>query len=343
MRWLIAGLVALLAVSPAAASALRPADLASTESVTSWISGYRAKPDPSGVPTAMRVLSRLGAFNDPERCGVYVGFLAGAIAANPDKAYQLISKTMTMRKQDRWIIVRAIAYSGLPDWRQLMRWSESRMPRYDVMGEKYLAGETATLAQFAVPPAPTTLDRLREHLQLERPPQKVVLEPSPEVLDLLWGYYFATGSYGPIMHIIALLPWSRDHNDVERLTIGNMAKYTLARNATHDEALLAMLKASIKAPNQPEPTVAVLKEVVEAAETVDTASIHKEALAAIEELKRKGPAYKRNVSWWGYIGQSAIAGGCIAAAALGQVELGIPCVVGGAASSAALNFWNNQP
>ena len=310
MRWLLAGLFALLAVSPVTAAAPRPADFTSTESVTSWISGYRAKPDLKGVPAAMRALSRFGAFNDPERCGVYVGFLAGVIAANPGKAYQLISKTMTMRKQDRWIIVRAIAYSGLPDWKQLMRWSESRMPRYDVMGEKYLAGETATLAQFAVPPAPTTLDRLREHLQLERPPQKVVLAPSPEVLDLLWGYYFATGSYGPIMHIIALLPWSRDHNDVERLTIGNMA---------------------------------VLKEVAEAAETVDTASIHKEALAAIEELKRKGPAYKRNVSWWGYIGQSAIAGGCIAAALAGQVALGIPCVVGGATASAAMNFWNNQP
>jgi hypothetical protein len=343
MRWLMTGVLVLLAVSPVTAAALRPADFASTESATSWISGYRAKPDLNGVPAVMQALSRFGAFNDPERCGVYVGFLAGVFAANPDKAYQLVSKTMAMRKQDRWIIIRAIAYSGLPDWKQLMRWSESRMPRYDVMSEKFLAGKTATLAQFAVPPSQTTFDRMREHLQLEKPPRKVALAPSQDVLDLLWGYYFATGSYGPIMHLIALLPWSRDHNDVERLTIGNMAKYTLARNATHDEVLLAMLKASVKARNQPATTVAVLKEVVEAAETVDTTSLHKKALAAIDELKRKGPAYKRNVSWWGYIGQSAIAGGCIAAALAGQVALGIPCVVGGAASSAALNFWNNQP
>jgi len=343
MRWLMAGLFALLAVSPVAAEALRPAAFASTASVTSWISGYRARPNPNGVPAAMWALSRFGAFNDPEHCGVYVGFLAGAIAANPDKAYQLVSRTMAMRKQDRWIIVRAIAYSGLPDWKQLMRWSEFRMPRYDVMSEKYLAGKTATLAQFAVPPSPTALDRMREHLQLETPPRKVALAPSQDVLDLLWGYYFATGSYGPVMHLIALLPWSLDHNDIERLTIGNMAKYTLARNATHDEVLLAMLKASIKARNQPATTVAVIKEVVDAAETVDTTGIHKEALAAIEELKRKGAAYKRNVSWWGYLGQSAIAGGCIAAALAGQVEFGIPCVVGGAVSSAALNFWNSQP
>jgi hypothetical protein len=130
---------------------------------------------------------------------------------------------------------------------------------------------------------------------------------------------------------------------VERLTIGSMAKYTLARNATHDRTLLDMLKATIKAPNQPKATVAVLKEVVNAAEAVDTTEIHKEALASIAELQRKGPAYKRSVSWWGYLGESAIAGGCIAAAIATLTAAGLPCVIGGASASAAMNFWNNQP
>jgi hypothetical protein len=342
MRWLLAALFALLAASPAAA-APGPSNLDSTDAAVRWISDYRSKPDPNGVPTVMLALSRLGAFKDPERCGVYVGFFAGVIGANPSKAETLIAKTMKMRKADRWLIVRAIASSGLPQWKALLRHYSPRLPRYALMSENYINGKTATLAQFTVPPAPTPIERLRDKLQLANPPQKIALEPSQDVLDLLWGYYFATESYGPVMHLIALLPWSRDRDDVERLTVGNMAKYTLARNAAHDDVLLAMLKASIKAHDQPATTVAVLKEVVEAAETVDTAAIHKEALASIEELRRKGPAYKRNASWWGYLGQSAIAGGCIAAAALGQIEFGIPCVVGGAASSAAMNFWNNQP
>jgi hypothetical protein len=37
-----------------------------------------------------------------------------------------------------------------------------------------------------------------------------------------------------------------------------------------------------------------------------------------------------------------VALGCIAAAAAGQVEIGIPCVVGGALSSAALNYWGKD-
>ena len=186
------------------------------------------------------------------------------------------------------------------------------------------------------------LARLRAKLRIAKPPRKVVLEPSPEVLDTLWGYYFATGSYGPIMQLVAMLPWSRDRDSLEKLTLGSMAKYTLASNAARDMALLKMLKSSAKARKQDKATAAVLTEVIDAAETVNIATIRKQALAAIAELQRKGPGYRRDFSSWGKIGQGALSLGCIAAAVAGQVEFGIPCVVGGAVSTAALNYWNGQ-
>lgn len=347
MRCLIAGLAALLFVAPVEAAPLRASDLASTAGLLNWINSYRAHPTPKDVPAAMLRLSRLGAFDHPERAGVYVGFLAGVLAANPDKTEWLVTQTLKMDKQDRWVVVRAIAYSGLPLWKPMLRAIEPETPRYDVLSEKYLDGKMATLTEFAVPPSPSGFARMRKRLHLDavfgKPPKKLILDPSPEVLDILWGYYFATGGYGPVMHIIAMLPLSRDHDDADRLAIGSMAKYSLASNAMRDPVLLAMLKSSRKARGQPKETARLLGDVIDAAETVDTARIRKEALAAIAELRAKGPAYKRDVSWWAYLGQSAIAGGCIAAAATGQVELGIPCVVGGATGSAALNFWNNSP
>jgi hypothetical protein len=57
------------------------------------------------------------------------------------------------------------------------------------------------------------------------------------------------------------------------------------------------------------------------------------------ELKRKGPGSRRNMAWWGKIGEGALSLGCIAAAVGGQIEFGLPCVVGGAVSSAALRYW----
>jgi hypothetical protein len=347
MRCLIAGLIALLVVMPAKAAPQRLADFTSTDAVLRWVNAYRAKPDPKGVPAAMRALSRFGALQDPDRCGVYVGFLAGVIGSDPDGAAVLIGKTLAMRSEDHWVIVRAIAYSGLPDWQQRLRNYASRIPARVAMIDKYIAGKSPTLDQLVVSPSPSGYERFRERMRLDavigKPKRKVMLEPSPEVLDILWGYYFATGSYGPVMQIVAMLPWSDDHDDVERLTIGSMAKYTLASNATRDQDLLAMLKGSSKARNQPQKTVAAINEVTDAAETVEIGHIRKQALAAIDDLKRKGPAYRRDASLWGFIGQSAIAGGCIAAAATGQVELGLPCVIGGAAVSGAMNFLNNQP
>jgi hypothetical protein len=42
--------------------------------------------------------------------------------------------------------------------------------------------------------------------------------------------------------------------------------------------------------------------------------------------------------WWGQAGQTALALGCIVAGAMGHVEVGVPCIIGGAASSAALKY-----
>ena len=67
-----------------------------------------------------------------------------------------------------------------------------------------------------------------------------------------------------------------------------------------------------------------------------------DALNSIEDLKRRGPEDKRTVAWWGQAGQTALALGCVVASVLGHPEIGIPCVVGGAVSSAAIKVLTPQ-
>ena len=45
---------------------------------------------------------------------------------------------------------------------------------------------------------------------------------------------------------------------------------------------------------------------------------------------------------WGQVGEGALAVGCIVAAVAGQVEFGIPCVIGGVATSAAIRLYDGQ-
>jgi hypothetical protein len=331
----------MLLIAAPASAALNPlVDLVSLESVMRWVNAYRTNPDPAGVPTAVKALSRFGSFKDPEQSGVFVGFLAGVIATNPDKAEHLVSKMLPLPPGDQWIVVRAIAYSGHPDWRNMLRRFAGKLPARQVMIDKYLNGQLPRLYQYEHEPAVSTWDSLKSKVTGKELPKAHVLEPSPELLDTYWGYYFATGHARPISRIIEMLPWSLEVDSVDKLTLGSMAKYTLASNASRDPELLVALREARERTSKE--TGKVLTQVIDAADTVDTAKLRKEAMAAIDELRRKGPAYRRNVSWWGQIGQGALAVGCIAAAATGQVYLGLPCVITGGASSAALSAWEKQ-
>ncbi len=242
---------------------------------------------------------------------------------------------------DHWVLVRAIAYSGLPNWKDLLTAFADRMPERRPMIDRYLDGKLPTLDQIAYQAAkPGMFDKIKVALKIDSGDKKAVaLEPSPELIDVLWGYYLATGAYKPVGQIIKLLPLADDKESVDNLTTGSAAKFTLASNAVRDLNLLAMLKWSVK--SQPKETAKVLNEVIETAEDVDTAHMRKQSLAAIDELKQKGPNSKRDLTSMGQIGQGALSMGCIVAAATGQIELGIPCVIGGAAYSAGLQYMTH--
>jgi hypothetical protein len=331
---------------PAAAAPHAP-DFTTADAVLRWINTYRTKPDFAQVGAAVRALSALGAFRDTENSAVYVGFVAGALRTHPHQAGELIEKMLAIKAEDHWFIVRAIAYSGIPDWRELLARYADRMPARQLMIQKFMTGRLPTLEAIAFDKPPTALDRFKgytrpigEFFTGRREAAPVRLDPAPEVLDALWGYYFATAGYEPVERILLMLPWSKERDSVDKLTVGSMAKFTLASNASHDADLLAMLRR--EAPRQPQEVQPVLNEVIEAVDTMEITHLRKEALAAIEDLKRKGPGSKRDMTTWGQVGQGAVALGCVAAAAAGQVELGIPCVVGGALGSAALNYWSRD-
>ena len=336
---LIAAFTVMIAfAAPAAAVGRAHTPLSSTDSILRWINAYRNRPEPNALPVLVRTLSDMQAFKDPETCGAYIGFIAGVLGANPDRAAVLVAKMLTIAPADQWVVVRAIAYSGLPHWKKLLADFRDRIPTRGAMIGRYLGGKLPTLDQIAYKATkPSMLDKIRLVLKINNGRNKVVaIDPSPELIDVLWGYYLATGSYTPIHRIIKLLPLANDHDSVDNLTTGSAAKFTLASNAVRDLALLAMLKWDVK--REPKDVAVILKDVIETAEDVDTTRMRKESLAAIAELKQKGPDSRRELTGWGQVGEGALSMGCVVAAATGQIELGIPCVIGGAAYSAGLQY-----
>jgi len=338
---IVALTLAALPAAPGLAASLANSAWNSTESILKWINAYRHRPEPEQLPAVVHALSSMQAFKDAESSGPYIGFIAGVLGDNPDRAETLIAKMVSIDPSDHWVLVRAIAYSGLPDWRNLLATFVDRMATRRAMIDQYLDGKLPTLDQIDYKPAkPGMLDKIKVSLHLEQAKKKpVALDPTPELIDVLWGYYLATGGYAPIQKVIKLLPLADDKDNVDSLTAGSAAKFTLASNAVRDIELLQMLKWADK--SQPKEVKVVLDDVIETADTVDTVHMRKESLAAIQELKEKGPYSKRELSGWGQVGQGALSMGCVVAAATGQIELGIPCVIGGAAYTAGMQYMTH--
>src|SRR5260370_8003399 len=160
-------------VQPADASTTPEIDpRASLSVVQQWIYNYRAKPDYAHVPAAVRVLFHAQSFKEPENSGIYLGFIAGAIGSSPAKAEQLVTSFFPVPPEDEWVIVRAIAYSGLTDWRNLLRRIAPKMPGRKVMIDSYLAGTLPTLTAI---PADTATPGLPPNL-----PTRFTNNPSPK-------------------------------------------------------------------------------------------------------------------------------------------------------------------
>jgi len=270
-----------LLVQPVSAATTPEMDpRASLGVVQQWIYNYRAKPDYAHVPAAVRVLFHAQSFKEPENSGIYLGFIAGAIGSNPAKAEQLVNSFFPLHPEDEWVIVRAIAYSGLPDWRNLLRRVAPRMPGRQVMIDSYLAGTLPTLTAIPLEEAkPGMLDKMRGVLtknpfakddKNKKLKMMQTFASNQDLLDTLWGYYFATGSHIPIVRIMQMLPWSKSRDTIDKLTVGSMARYTLASYAVRDAGLREFLRSELA--GQPAAIKAPLGEVIEAADTVQIAA-----------------------------------------------------------------------
>src|SRR5438874_483225 len=196
MRYAVLVVASLMLIRPAHAEKTPDVDpRASLGVVQQWIYNYRAKPDYAHVPAAVRVLFHAQTFKEPENAGIYLGFIAGAIGSNPARAEQLVDSFLPVPPEDEWVIVRAIAYSGLPDWRNVLRRVAPRMPGRRVMIDSYLAGKLPTLTDIPLEEAtPGMLEKLRgvftknpfakEERKLNT---SLTFAGSQDLLDTLWG------------------------------------------------------------------------------------------------------------------------------------------------------------
>ena len=302
----------------------------SPDQLMDWISNYRDHKQPWRVPAAVHAMNDYGLFGDEEKAWFCIGFIAGVLGTNPKDGPGMIPKMFPMPDKEQAIIIRAIAYSGRPDWREMLEKNSSRMPLRRPLIDDFLNGKRPTLMTLPLDTG-----------------------GSPGVYAL-WGYYVATGQHEPVVRIMEALRWSKTKNDsgfsfrkvfsgwgsdpsaVEKITTGGTAKWTLASYAERDRQLLALYRAEFG--RQPEEIAEPLKDVIKAAEDFESEKIRKDQFGAIEDAQRQKLSNEAGMTKGATAGSIAIATGCVAASALGQAYIALPCVIGGALYTGAVKL-----
>jgi hypothetical protein len=318
--------------TPESAQQVDPAAAFSTpQRLVEWVYNYHAHPTPWRVPAAVRAMRELGLFTDEEKGAFCTGFIAGVLGTNQKDGPALIAKMLPMPDKDQAVLIRAIAFSGRPDWRELLTKFKNHMPLREPLIDSYLSGKAKTLMQ-------------------------VDLSDGPAVVYTLWGYYVATGQYEPVVRIMQALRWSKNKDDgnfslkkifsgwrndpsaVDKISTGATAKWTLASYAERNRDLLSLYRAEYE--RQPPEIAKPLRDVIEAAEVFESEKIRKDQFASIEAAQKLQATNEAGMSKGATAGSIAIATGCVAAGALGQVYIAVPCVIGGALYTGAMKMMH---
>jgi hypothetical protein len=314
----------------AQASREQDGGFASPDKLMDWISNYRDHKEPWRVPGAVHAMNDFGLFGDEEKAWFCIGFIAGVLGANPKDGPAMVPKMFPMPDKEQAIIIRAIVYSGRPDWRELLEKNSSRMPLRRPLIDDFLNDKRPTLMTLPLDTG-----------------------GSPGIYAL-WGYYVATGQHEPVVRIMQALRWSKtkadshfsfrkvfsgwgsDPSAVSKITTGGTAKWTLASYAERDRQLLALYRA--ESGRQPEEIAEPLKDVIKAAEDFESEKIRKDQFGAIDDAQRQQLSNEAGMTKGATAGSIAIATGCVAASALGQAYIALPCVIGGALYTGAVKL-----
>jgi hypothetical protein len=301
------------------------------ERLVEWVYNYSKKPTPWRVPAAVKAMRELGLFTDEEKGAFCTGFIAGVLGSNPKDGPGLVAKMLPMPDKDQAVLIRAIAFSGRPDWRDLLVKYKARMPLREPLIESYLSGKA-------------------------KPLMEAELSDGPTVVYTLWGYYVATGQYEPVVRIMQALRWSKNKNDgnfsikkifsgwrndpsaVEKIATGATAKWTLASYAERNRDLLSLYRAEYE--RQPKEIAQPLRDVIMSAEVFESEKIRKDQFGAIEDAQKMKATNEAGMSKGATAGSIAIATGCVAASALGQIYIAVPCVIGGALFTGAMKLMH---
>jgi hypothetical protein len=188
--------------------------------ITGVFQNYYRAPMPERVHEVVQAAIVQGlAETRPKRLAL-IAFMAGLIADNTAHVERLASVFGKLPGEQPERLVRAILYSGRPDWADQITRLKNLWPQHVAM-----------------------IDRLAE--RGARPVYALKRDGQPEVLDMNWAYFGTTGSRAAVHAVIEMLGDLRA-SDPAKVAMAHAARHTLATQAmSHERVYEVCLRAQM--------------------------------------------------------------------------------------------------
>lgn len=218
--------------------------LEDAEQLSEWAMNYYKKPEPHLVFQMVKKCSKLGLLKSPKKYPPLVGFIVGVNKNNPEIITELSNNIMQFSWEEQKIIIYTIWLSENKNAKNILNsLLQSGLNKEDFIKNLLIQKQHGIFDISSI--------------------------GSASILDIYWGYFFATGDEYPVIKIIGTLPWLNkpEHvteNDLAKLLIAGAARWSLGALCVQDDRVFSICRQQLA--SQPEEVKVFLAEIVAEAE-----------------------------------------------------------------------------
>lgn len=190
---------------------------------------YYLHPDPAKVSRAVHTMHKIGYLQKESAGAPITSFLSQIFRSSSSAIETALADFSSYAATEQQVLLRAL-------W--LADTAQSKMTL-----QKLLAGNDNAELLKSIPP------------KIEQLPVE-----SPDVLDMLWGAFLATGDEKYVIQVISVLPYSTIKGNIPHLLVGGSARWSLTSNAVQHKRVLDICEAQLE--KQPKEVKEILSEVI---------------------------------------------------------------------------------
>ncbi len=200
-----------------------------------WLNGYYLAPQPELTPRAIATISKEGLFGEDTTQEPIMFFLSCVFRSHPQKLKSFLSDLTALPLLDQQVLVYAV-------------WLSDTQESFEHLIE---------LAQVC----DAEIQEVIKNLARESPPKAINLPVDhPNILDILWSSFFATGEDKYVIRIISALS-KVNSSDITDYAVLEAAKWSLRNNIQSHEKVYAICKNQLN--KQQEDIALIIQEILD--------------------------------------------------------------------------------